>query len=439
MRVTARLYIAGVVVVAVIASVAVFRNGVPDIGAFALFGALAVAAELAGVRLPNGTTASALMVPVMAAAYALGGDGSYVAGAAVAGFGGLYLPDLRRRRLARAAFNTGQLLLAGCACGLVLAVIDPARGSVGRLLVASLPAGLAFLVVNVTLLVPVMVMVTDRPAGWFLRELNPLHVQYVPFAVVGSAVGFLYVALGPVVVPFVLVPVLIARQAFASYLAVKAAHEDALRTLTRALERKDPYTAGHVERVARYARYIGEELGLSEARLERLRYAALLHDVGKLVVQNHLLNKPGRLTLEEYERVRRHEAVSVEILRRIDFLRPLAASASPRFARYDAWPGDGGPVEPYAIVVADAYDAMTSTRPYRRALSQVTAFGELRRHAGTQFDPQCVEALIASVARHGERHGAGYEQPAVSFAVPPPAAGPGSAGLGDLAPAVVIA
>jgi HD-GYP domain-containing protein (c-di-GMP phosphodiesterase class II) len=248
----------------------------------------------------------------------------------------------------------------------------------------------------------------------------------------GGAFGWLYLEYGAVVIPLVALPILIARQTFKSSLQLRSAYEDTLRLLVRALEEKDRYTAGHASRVARYAHYIGEELGFSSARLERLRYAALMHDVGKLVVPNHLLNKPGPLTAEEYDVVRRHEEVSVEILNLIDFLRPVAPSALGEGHHYE----DGVEVlEPHIVAVADAYDAMTSTRSYRRALAQAVAYEELRSRAGSQFHPQCVDALVTAVERRGERHGDGHEPLENAFIVPPPVAGTGSAGLGDLAPA----
>lgn len=429
-----RAYLGAVAVAALAVAVAVARTGIPDLRAFAIFAAVAVGAELICVRLPNGATASAVMVPVIAAIYALGADGAYLAGGLVAGFGGLYLPDLRARRFARVTFNTAMLALSGVAAALVFAVFDPAaHASVPRFLLATAPAGLVFVAANVALLVPMLVLDQGRPSREFLASLAPFHVQYIPFAVIGTGLGWLYLTTGPLVVPFVVAPVVVARFTFRSYLSLREVYEETLRTLVRTLERKDPYTAGHVERVAKYARYIGDDLGLSELRQERLRYAALMHDVGKLVVPSRLLRKPNRLTAEEYERVRLHEAVSVELLRRIDFLRPIATSASPRYARYDAR-GGHDPIEPYVIVVADAFDAMTSTRPYRRALPQDVAFAELRRHAGSQFHPACVESLIRAIERKGERHGLGYEEDIIVFDEAPPVRGPGSAGLGDLAP-----
>src|SRR5439155_24135931 len=116
-------------------------------------------------------------------------------------------------------------------------------------------------------------------------------------------------------------------------------------------------------RVARFSQYVGEELRFSPRRMERLRYAALMHDIGKLIVPNQLLNKPGRLTESEFERVKRHELVSVELLHRIDFLAPIAGDTTTEAA--SAAVDGSGLIEPAIIHVADAFDAMTSTRSYR--------------------------------------------------------------------------
>ena len=164
-------------------------------------------------------------------------------------------------------------------------------------------------------------------------------------------------------------------------------------------------------------------------RLERLRFAALMHDIGKLVVPNELLNKPGRLTPEEFARVRVHEEVSMQMLSHIDFLRPIASVSHSDHTRFKADDPDH-PIEPYIVMIADAYDAMTSTRAYRRALPQDLAFSELREKSGAQFHPACVEALIEALERRGEKHGAGFEDmPHFDNA---PDVGLGSAGLGDL-------
>jgi HD-GYP domain-containing protein (c-di-GMP phosphodiesterase class II) len=245
----------------------------------------------------------------------------------------------------------------------------------------------------------------------------------------GYFLGRLYLSLGPAVMLLIIVPILIAREMFASYLSVKESHDETVQLLIRALEQKDPYTAGHAERVAVYAGYVGEELDFMPARMERLHFAALMHDIGKLVVPNQLLNKPGKLTEEEFARVRIHEGVSVQMLSHIDFLRPIALHTHSDNMRFD--PDDlDHPIEPYIIMVADAYDAMTSTRSYRKALPQEIAFEELRNKSGTQFHPACAEALIRAIEKRHEVHGKGHEEE--SHFEDAPEMGLGSAGLGDL-------
>jgi hypothetical protein len=294
-----------------------------------------------------------------------------------------------------------------------------------------LGAAVYYALQSVLLGVPVSIARDEsyRPA---LLELLKINFRAYPFAVLGVGLGWAYLELGAAAVPLLVVPILIARRTFASYLELRTAQEQTIETLILALEAKDRYTAGHAQRVATFCEYVGIELNFGPARMERLRYAALMHDIGKLIVPNQLLNKPGRLTESEYERVRRHEGVSVELLHRIDFLAPIAGDTTTEAASA-AVEGDGL-IEPAIIHVADAFDAMTSTRSYRKALSQETAFGELRAGAGTQFNGDCVEALIRAIERRGEHYGAGYEVAVHDWDVAPPEAGTGSAGLGDVLP-----
>jgi HD-GYP domain-containing protein (c-di-GMP phosphodiesterase class II) len=272
-----------------------------------------------------------------------------------------------------------------------------------------------------------------RPWREVLGELLPTALDSVPFAIMGFLLGRLYLGLGAAVLVLVIVPILIAREVFASYMSVREAHDETVQLLIRALEQKDPYTAGHAGRVAVYAGYIADELDFMPARAERLRFAALMHDIGKLVVPNHLLNKPGKLTAEEFARVRTHEAVSAEMLSHIDFLAPVALSSLSEHTVYQ--PDDAKhPIEPYIVMVADAYDAMTSTRSYRQALPPDVAIAELRDKAGEQFHPECAAALIRVLERMGQIHGPDETHVDEHWDVTPPEVGVGSAGLGDLIP-----
>jgi hypothetical protein len=346
--------------------------------------------------------------------------------------GGFYLPQIREWH--KVLFNCAMFGLASAAAGAVFWLVSGSgAASPGRLLVAALPSALTYSIVNVALVAGVVALATGQRFLEVVFVASREYLVYYPFALMGVFLGLLYLDYQLILLPLFLVPILVARQAYSSYLALKRSHEATVRILVGALEAKDPYTAGHAERVAEYAQYIGLELGIPPSRLERLRLAALMHDVGKLVVPNHLLNKPGKLTAEEFAVVRRHEDVSVEILTGIDFLAPVAPSATSEAAAFSAVADERGqPIEPHIVAVADAYDAMTSTRSYRRALSQDIAFAELRKNSGRQFHPRVVDALIAALRRRGAVHGAGHEL--YVHHINAPRGRVGSAGLGDLLP-----
>ena len=329
----------------------------PAVEAVLVFAALFALAENQVAVLPNRASASASFMLAMAAIVAFQGQGPVLGALLVGLAGGLYWPHLRSGDWRKILFNSSNFALSSAAAAAAFTPLVHGSGEARStvLLLASLPAALAFSVVNLVLLAGVVSRATDSTFSEVLRELRPRFVQILPFALLGVFMGRLYLDYGAIIIPLFVVPILVARQAFASYVALKDSHHATVRILIGALEAKDPYTAGHAERVADYAVLVGRELRFTPPRLERLRFAALMHDVGKLVVPNHLLNKPGKLTAEEFDIVRRHEAVSVEILTRIDFLEPVAPSAT---SEAHAMPTDAEdtdrPIEPFIVAVVDA-------------------------------------------------------------------------------------
>jgi hypothetical protein len=406
----------------------------PDPLPVILLGALFVLAVATTTETSVGAEQSVGVMLVLAAMVVYRPEHSYLGPALVGACGGLFIPHFRQREFRKLVFNTSMSGMAALAATAVFYGVASALGAGWvALLVAAIPAAFVDQLVNLLLLSCVLSLHRIAPLRESLTQLLRMTPQGLPFALLGVLLGQLYVDFGAVTVPFFVVPIFVARQTFASYIALKESHDATLRILIGALEAKDPYTAGHAERVATYADYIGIELGISASRLERLRLAALMHDVGKLIVPNHLLNKPGKLTAQEFSSVRRHEQASVEILTRIDFLAPVAPSATTEATRFKPVSDDHGqPIEPHIVAVADAFDAMTSTRSYRRALSQEVAFEELRRNAGKQFHPRVVDALIAALRRRGEVHGRGHETEVIHENAPEGTTG--SAGLGDLVP-----
>jgi len=174
--------------------------------------------------------------------------------------------------------------------------------------------------------------------------------------------------------------------------------------LARAVDAKDSYTRSHCQTVSQLSGLIGTELGFAGERLTRLRLAGLLHDVGKIGVPDAILNKPAKLTDVEYEAMKRHSLLGYDIVRAAD-MELEARWVRHHHERYDGrgYPdglaGEQIPVEARIILVADAFEAMTSDRPYRKAPGQEFAIQELRRNAGAQFDPAVVDALTRLLER----------------------------------------
>jgi response regulator RpfG family c-di-GMP phosphodiesterase len=186
------------------------------------------------------------------------------------------------------------------------------------------------------------------------------------------------------------------------YEDLRATFQQTIQGLARAIDKMDRYTAGHSERVAVYATYLAMRLGLAPDVVEIVRQSALMHDIGKIgCVMN--LNKPGKLTQDEYEIFKRHPAYGKDILDPIKFLHPLVPGVH---LHHERWDGRGYPLGLKAndvpliariIAVADTYDAMTSDRAYRRALPHEVAVGEIERCSGSQFDPEVAHSFNAGL------------------------------------------
>lgn len=418
--------------VSLIAALVASGARLPKVLPLVLFALLLLASENAAVLLPSAAGVSASFMIGMAAIAAFGDHGA-ILGAAIVGFSGGFAVDvLKKGRYTTALFNCGQFTLAYAGAATAYHVLNDYGW-----LAAFSGAVVLFAVVNIGLVLPEIVLNYREAPRQVWADMRPALPNYFAFGLLGVLVGVLYNSLGAISLPLVIIPAIIARKAFASFLELREAHDATVRVFIRTIEAKDRYTAGHTERVAKYALYIGEELRLSGPHREHLRYAALLHDVGKLAVPRRILNKAGRLTEAEYAVVQRHNQVCVDILTCVDFMRSMVGTASDRYAHFavDEVREQGRLVrEAHIVAVADAFDAMTSTRSYRRALTQEVAFAELRDKAGTQFNPECVEALIHAIEKRRERYGLGYEDDQIEFDVTPPVVGVGSAGLGDLVP-----
>jgi len=186
----------------------------------------------------------------------------------------------------------------------------------------------------------------------------------------------------------------------ALYEDIEKSYFSTVKALAKAIEVKDPYTHGHSERVTEYALMIADALGLDERERQKLKYAATLHDIGKIGIAGRVLNKPGALTSEEYMHVKTHPLLGDTIIEPVEFLQGPRPIILHHHERYDGkgYPdglmGEDIPLSARILAVADAFEAMRSDRPYRKALSLEDALEELKRNSGTQFDPRVVQVFL---------------------------------------------
>lgn len=355
--------------------------------------------------------------------FSLAVAGAVLGGAAVSGLVAVFtftnLEELRRRRPpAVHAFNFGQLAAVGCLTGAVYVglggptLIAP-TGDVVPLSSAEVPGALLALLVAAAVGFALNAVLTSVGVhlGRGTRVMDVLgeYTRHAPTQISLAFVGLLMAQVLSISIwafPLFLFPLFLARQIFQRYASLSDAYLDTVRSLIGALEAKDPYTRGHSERVAEYAKLLARHMGADSGATERIEKASLLHDIGKLSQSAGLLTKASALSQAEFETMRSHPAVGADMVSRIPPLRSLAPLVGAHHERPDGrgYPdglhSDDIPRESLILAVADAYDAMTSSRAYRHALTHDQAVAELIAGAGGQFDREVVRCFIeAGVSR----------------------------------------
>ncbi|MFC3997419.1 HD-GYP domain-containing protein [Nocardiopsis sediminis] len=405
----ARVYVCLVVSLAAVA-VTLGPTGPIDPATLACLLVLFVVAESTVTIIGTGRTGISPSLVASLAAVVLVGP----VGAAIVGMGCFLV--LRRHSIVKRLFNAGQLALAGYAAGNAFLLLGgdlgvPERDGFPSILLPFASAILVFTLVNMVLITILMALLgvirLERPRRIRWRPLAVLELSSLGFGVLGLSIVAMWDEVGALAVVLVLVPLAIARWAFRQSVAEQRAHDATLATLCQAVETKDRYTRGHCLRVSAASGMIAQELGMDAERVQTVRYAGMLHDVGKLGVPTRLLRKPGKLTDEEFAAIRLHPMRGHEIVREIDFLGDAASGVLYHHERMDGrgYPtglaGAEIPEIARIVSVADVFDCLTTTRSYRKAWPIEDALAELRRCAGTQFDPVMVDALIRAIREHG--------------------------------------
>ena len=233
----------------------------------------------------------------------------------------------------------------------------------------------------------------------FINNIRIVLLSNLAMAPFGIILAYLY-RVSLVGAILLLFPVVLAKFTFSIYVESKEKYIQTINALTRSIEVRDKYTEGHSQRVADIADKIAKEMKYSDWKREQLKIAALMHDVGKIGIDDAILRKPGRLTDEEYEAIKNHPVIGYNILKDVKDLAPILNLVKYHHERYD---GKGYPdgktaeelsMDVFIIQLADSIDAMSTDRPYRNALSEEAIINEVIRYSGTQFHPNVVEAYL---------------------------------------------
>lgn len=301
-------------------------------------------------------------------------------------------------------FNISQIILSVWVAGTVYLYLG---GIIGTQNISSiLPfigAALTYAIINFSA-VTIVLAITQKSSLWGIwlmnfGEIAPNIIAFTPLALLMAIMYKLAGILGGILF---FVPLLLARFIFKSYMDVRQIYLDTLGALASALDAKDRYTKGHSDRVALYSVEIARALKLPEDKIEIIEHMALLHDIGKVGISGEILCLPGKLTDSQFEQIKQHPIIGANILKNIRDMESATDLVRYHHEKFNGtgYPyglkGEQIPLEARIITLADSFDAMTSDRSYRKAMTMEEALEEVKRSSGTHFDPKIVEAFLNS-------------------------------------------
>ena len=315
---------------------------------------------------------------------------------------------IRRRPLGKTLFNAASFAVSAAMCGIVFQWLQSGvKISLTGDAAAMIAAAFAYLIVNDTLVAIVVRLMGGAFINEWLSAFRDVGIPYVSMAPLGALIAYTYQS-SPWTLLYFLPLVLVIYNGFKLFVTLQRETDDALVALADSIDKRDQYTYQHSARVAATVGEIATHLGMSAEDIEVVVVAARVHDLGKIASDNRILLKRTTLTAEERRLIATHPADGADLADKFSMFRKGSTCIRHHHERWDGagYPdglrGRAIPIGARVIAVADAYDAMTSDRPYRKALPHETAIAELQRGAGTQFDPDVVQAFVTQ-QRHRPR------------------------------------
>lgn len=376
----------------------------------AVLAAFGVVAELLTYSMPHGGAGSVALIPFLAAALVAP---SWHAALSICA-AEVIVQVIRRRSLTKSIFNVAQATLSIAIAILVFTGVGgQSIGSDARGTFASTEsvfpvfALLAAFVLTNSLTVSGAIALSEARPFWRIWRENTLSTSLYTLVsgILAYVLAFIHVRTGVVGSALLILPLSAFRQFYSTTLQLQQSNRELLELMVKTIEARDPYTSGHSRRVADAAVIIARGIGLNAKQVERVRIAALLHDIGKIdEVYAPILQKEGKLTADEWAIMKTHPAKGAELVATLTDLRDVVAPIRHHHEHWngtgypDGLIGDQIPLAARIITFADTMDALTTDRPYRKALGESEVRAEFVRNCGTQFDPSlCGQVLSPAV------------------------------------------
>lgn len=313
--------------------------------------------------------------------------------------------------LYKTLFNGANTLLSAGVSGLCYEALGGIPGyiNINNIILPITASIFSCILVNATIMSILMHIITGETFfnTWY-KNIIWVVKDYFAMAPLAIIMAIAYINYGILGVLLFFGPLLYARYAFKLYVDMRKIFIDTVKSLSQAIEAKDHYTNGHSMRVGEYACSLAQKLGLSQKKIDNLKVAAILHDIGKIGIEESILNKPGRLTEEEYDKIKQHPEIGVRIINDIEPLTPVSQIILSHHERCD---GTGYPeglknneiiLEAKILSIADVFDALTSERPYRNAMTVEEALEIIEKGKGDQFEPKLADAFIKLIKDNKE-------------------------------------
>jgi putative nucleotidyltransferase with HDIG domain len=328
-------------------------------------------------------------------------------------FMGEILGDILNRKTIwyKTLFNASQYALSAGIAGMVYQGLGGVVGEVNltNYIVPAAICAISYFLINSNLFM-IVVSLSEEVSilSVWEKQIRGTLATYIALAPIGFIMALVYTSIGVWGIILFFFPLFLARRSFELYTKMRKMYLETIRALAAAIDAKDPYTKGHSERVAKIAVVLATELNLSDRDIENIEYTALLHDIGKIGIDDRILGKSSKLSNEEFKKIKEHPIVGAKIIEPIDFLKNSYETIYHHHERYNGGGYPDGlkekdiPLCARIIAVADAYDAMGSDRPYRKKLSKEKILKEFTEQSGKQFDPQIVNALMLIFKRERE-------------------------------------